>query len=94
MWYKRRALWETKMRATEQNIVVIFGFHVVCNQLGDSKYHLHVEEKKCAEFIKRQCEQNRIERRQRRRQHPLYVSRFDEKRYVPSMRKKFYKLDD
>jgi hypothetical protein len=46
------------------------------------------EEKKLEEFKKREHEQSKIERQQRRRQHPLYVSRFDEKRYVPSTRKK------
>jgi hypothetical protein len=45
------------------------------------------EEKKLEEFKKR-------ERPQRRRQHPSYISRFDEKRYVPSIRKKFYKFHD
>ena len=34
-------------------------------------------------------DQNRAERQQRRRQHPSYVSRFDEKRYVPSVRKQY-----
>jgi hypothetical protein len=42
------------------------------------------EEKKLEEFQKRQHEQNKI----RRRQHPSYISRFDEKRYLPSIRKK------
>ena len=46
------------------------------------------EEKKLEEFRKRQEEQIRIERLQRRRQHPSYISRFDEKRYVASIRKK------
>jgi len=48
------------------------------------------EEKKLEEFKKRQHEQNKIGRRQ----HPSYVSRFDEKRYVPSIRKKLYKFHD
>ncbi len=52
------------------------------------------QEKKLEEFKKYQEEQNKIERQKRRRQHPSYVSRFDEKRYVSSIRKKLYQFHD
>ena len=51
------------------------------------------EEKKLVEFRKRQIERDKTEQK-RRRQHPSYVSRFDEKHYVPSPRKKLFKSDE
>ena len=38
-----------------------------------------------------ELDESRVERQQRRRQHPSYVSRFDEKRYVPSVRKQHHR---
>jgi hypothetical protein len=39
-------------------------------------------------------EEKKFQDLKKRRQHPSYISRFDEKRYVPTMRKKFYRFHD
>ena len=60
------------------------------NHFFDRKQAQAEEEKKLVEFQKHQDEQNKL----RRRQHPSYISRFDEKRYIPSIRKKIYQFHD